>query len=125
MQMPPHSMATLPTEFLDFEIGKSLKGRICFDEKFANPLSMFQGGFLAGAIDNVLGPLTYFVAQKAVVTLDMSISYLRPFTAKDEYIDILGEVVMKSKNVLFLKAEVRNKDGKLLATSSQHAIIRE
>lgn len=123
MQMPPPMLTALPIEFLDFELGKSLVGRMRFDHQFTNPVFSFQGGFLAAAIDNILGPLTYMAAQKPVVTVEMSTSYLRPFVEKDEYIDIFGEVVNKTQHLLVLKADVKNKEGKLVAISTQHAFI--
>ena len=123
IQLPPPSTETLKTEYIDFEMGKSLTGRVKFDSRFTNPLFAFQGGFLAAAIDNVLGPLSYMAAQKPASTIEMSTSYIRPFLEKDEYIDIYGEVISMTKTLLILRAEVKNKEGKLLATASQHALI--
>ncbi len=125
IQIPPPMIETLKTEFIAFEHGKSLTARVPFNPQFTNPMFSFQGGMIAAAIDNVLGPLTYMAAKKPVSTVEMSTSYLRPFLEKDEYIDIYGEVISMTRNLIFLKAEVKNKDGKLIATSNQHALILE
>ncbi|MEY4616639.1 MAG: hypothetical protein RJB66_1599 [Pseudomonadota bacterium] len=123
IQLPPPAFDTLKTEFTAFDWGKSLTARVFFDLKFTNPLFAFQGGFMAAAIDNVLGPLSYMAAQRPASTIEMSTSYIRPFVARDEYIDIHGEVISMTKTLLVLRAEVKNKEGKLLATASQHALI--
>jgi acyl-coenzyme A thioesterase PaaI-like protein len=113
ISMPPPSVSTIETIFTDFDFGNTLVGRVYYDKKFANPLGFYQGGFLCAAIDNVLGPLVYASAKKAVVTVEMSTSFIRPFTAADEYIDIYGSVVSRTKSIIILKAEVKNKEGKL------------
>lgn len=123
LQMPPPSNMALGTEYIAMEYGKMLTARIKFDQRYTNPLHMFQGGFLCAALDEAYGPLTYMAAEKPVVTIEMSTSYVRPFTAKDEWIDVKAEVVAKNRTLIILKAEARTKDGKLVATSTSHSII--
>lgn len=123
LEMPPQSNRTLNTEYVEIDYGKMLAAQIKFDPRFTNPMGMFQGGFLCAAIDDVFGPLTYMAAARPVVTIEMSTSFLRPFTAKDEFVTIKAEVVSKSKTLLVLKAEVHSKEGKLIASASSHSLI--
>ena len=123
LDLPPPSNKTMGTEYTEIDFGKSLAARFVFDPRFTNPLKMFQGGFLCAAFDEVFGPLTYMAAGQPVVTLEMSVSFVRPFTAKDESITIRAEVVSKTKSVLLLKAEARTKEGKLVATSGNHSML--
>jgi len=58
-----------------------------------------------------------------VLTIEMSTSFVRPFMAKDESIVVRAEVVNQSKTLMILKAEVRLKSGKLVATSTNHSLI--
>lgn len=122
LQLPPNSMKTLNVEFIGVEMGKSLTAKVPFNPQHTNPLGMMQGGFVAAAIDDILGPLTYMTAQKPMVTIEMSTSFIRPITAKNSWIIIHGEVVSFTKSLMILKAEVRSQDGKLLATATQHAL---
>lgn len=123
LDLPPQSSLTLGTRYIEITPGKMLTIEIKFDERFGNPLRYFQGGFLAAAFDEACGPLTYMAAQKPAVTIEMSTSFIRPFTAKDEWIRVRAEVVSQNQTLLVLKAEARNKDDKLIATSSCHALI--
>jgi uncharacterized protein (TIGR00369 family) len=123
LNLPPESTKTLGTEYVAADWGKSLTGRVRFDPKFTNPVGFFQGGFLAAAFDDVMGPLTYMAAGRPVATIEMSLSFLRPFVAKDEFIDIRADVVSLSKNLLVLKAEAHSKGGKLLATAQNHSLV--
>ncbi len=123
LELPPASNRTLNTVYTEMDLGKSLAAEIKFDNRFTNPLQMFQGGFLCAALDEVYGPLTYMAAGRPVVTIEMSTSFIRPFIAKDEFITIKAEVVNKSKTLIVLKAEARSKEGKLIATSTNHSLV--
>lgn len=123
LELPPASNRTLNTVYTEMDLGKSLAAEIKFDSRFTNPLQMFQGGFLCAALDEVYGPLTYMAAGRPVVTIEMSTSFIRPFIAKDEFITIKAEVVNKSKTLIVLKAEARSKEGKLIATSTNHSLV--
>lgn len=121
--MPPPSNATLGTTYTAIDFGKSISAEIRFNEKFCNPLGIFQGGFLCAIFDEVYGPLTYMASGRPVVTVEMSTTFLRPFTKKDEVISVRAELVAKTKTLLVLKAEAQTRDGKLVATSSNHSLI--
>jgi uncharacterized protein (TIGR00369 family) len=86
-------------------------------------MQVYQGGFLCAIFDEVYGPLTYMAAERPVVTIEMSTTFLRPFTERDEFVSVRAEVVAQSRTLLVLKAEARNKKGKLVATSTAHAVI--
>ncbi|RYZ78953.1 MAG: PaaI family thioesterase [Proteobacteria bacterium] len=123
LQMPPHSNSALGTQYIDLTMGTMLEARIPYDLRYTNPLLGYQGGFLCAALDDVYGPLTYMSAERPVVTIEMSTSFIRPFHAKDEFVTIKAEVVTKTKALIFLKAEVRSREGKLIATSTNHSMI--
>jgi uncharacterized protein (TIGR00369 family) len=123
LNLPPESSKTLGTEYVAGDWGKSLSGRVRFDPRFTNPVGYFQGGFFGAAFDDVMGPLTYMAAGRPVATIEMSVSFLRPFVAKDEYVEITAEVVSLTKAVLVLKAEAYSQAGKLLATAHSHSLV--
>ncbi len=121
--LPPPSSSSLATRFIDIDPGKMLAAEFPFDMKFANPLGLFQGGFLCAAFDEVYGPLTYMAAGRPVVTIEMSTSFVRPFTKHDGVISIRAEIVAKTSSLLMLRAEAKNQEGKLIATSTSHSMI--
>jgi uncharacterized protein (TIGR00369 family) len=123
LQMPPPSNATLGTRYTDIDFGRMLAAEVKFDPKFSNPMHVFQGGFLCAIFDEVYGPLTYMATGRPVVTIEMSTTFLRPFTERDEFVIVRAEVVAQSKTLLVLKAEARNKKSKLIATSTSHSLI--
>jgi uncharacterized protein (TIGR00369 family) len=123
LQMPPASNSTLGTRYTDLDLGKMLAAEFKFDPKFSNPMNVFQGGFLCAIFDDVYGPLTYMATGRPAVTLEMSTTFLRPFAERDEFVTVRAEVVAQSKTLVVLKAEARNKKGKLIATSTSHSLI--
>ncbi len=123
LQLPPTSTKTLGTRYTKIDYGKLIQAEIPFDEKYCNPIGIYQGGFLCGVLDEVYGPLTYMACGRPVVTLEMSTSFIRPFTKKDELIIVEATVVDKTKSLLILRAEARNREGKLIATSTSHSMI--
>ena len=123
LQLPPASNSTMGTRYTEMDLGKMLAAEFRFDPKFANPMQAVQGGLLCAMFDEVYGPLSYMAAGRPVVTIDMSTTFLRPFTEKDEFVVVRAEVVAQSRTLLVLKAEARNNKGKLIATSTSHSLI--
>ena len=123
LEMPPPSNKALGTIYTEVDFGKKLAAHIKYNFNFTNPMGMYQGGFLCAGLDDVYGPLSYMAALKPVVTLDMSTSFVRPFSAKDELAIFSAEVVSISKTVLLMRAEVRTQTGKLIATSTNTSMI--
>lgn len=123
--LPPPSNEAMGTVYTAIDPGKMLEAEFAFNPLFTNPLKIFQGGFLCAAFDEVFGPLTYMAAQKPALTIEMSTSFLRPFTAATGSVKIRAEVVNQSKALLVLKAEARAPDGKLIATASSHSMLPE
>lgn len=123
LELPPQSNRTLGTEYVEIDFGKSLAAEFKYDARFANPLRLFQGGFLAAAFDEVFGPLTYMAAERPTVTIEMSTSFVRPFSERDESIRIRAEVVSRTRTLLVLRAEAHTKAGKLVATSTTHSLV--
>jgi uncharacterized protein (TIGR00369 family) len=123
LDLPPASNVTLHTRYTDIDPGKMLTAEIPFDARFANPIHVFQGGFLCAAFDEVFGPLSYMAAQRPVVAIEISTSFIRPFAPKDEYISIRAQIVSQTKSLMIMKAEAKSKTGKLIAISSNHALI--
>lgn len=123
LEMPPASSRTLGTRYVESDHGKHLAAEIRYNAQFGNPTRAFQGGFLCAAFDEVFGPLSYMACGRPVVTVEMSTTYLRPFSEKDEFIVIRAEVVARSRTILVLKAEARNQHSKLIATATSHSVI--
>ncbi|MBN8223001.1 MAG: PaaI family thioesterase, partial [Spirochaetes bacterium] len=81
-----------------------------------------QGGYMAAAFDNTLGPLSYVAAQKPAVTLDMSQTYLRAARAGD-ILYCEAEVVTRGLRTLYMTASMYDARKKLIATAQTQILI--
>jgi uncharacterized protein (TIGR00369 family) len=120
LTLPPPSLAELKLEYTEIEPKKSMQAKLPFQKRFTNPLGVYQGGFLAAAIDEVFGPLSYLTAEGPCMTLSMNLTFLRPFTEQMGHCLIQAKVLKESQNFIFMRAEVVSLDGELLAHSESH-----
>lgn len=123
IQLPPPSMLELGIEYLIVEPGKKMKGKIPFQSRFTNPIRTYQGGFLAAAMDDIYGPLSYVTAGGPCTTLSLNTTFLKPFTEKMGHCFVEAEVLQKTKSFIFMRATVTSPEGELLAHSESHVAI--
>lgn len=120
---PPPSNETLQVEYTEIDPGKKMTATFPYQKRFANPVGLYQGGFLSAAIDEVLGPLAYVTAGVPCMTLSLNVTYLRAFPEAMKQVIVTGHVLQKSKNFIFLRAEARSPEGELIAHAESHAAV--
>jgi uncharacterized protein (TIGR00369 family) len=120
LKLPPPSLLELQLEYIEMIPGQKLVAKLPFQKRFTNPVGVFQGGFLAAGIDDVLGPLSYMTSSGPCLTLSLNITYLKPFTENMGQCLIQGEVLKVTKNFIFMRAEVRSLEGELIAHGESH-----
>lgn len=116
IEIPPKIFVDMEGEYIEHIEGKSLTARFPVKERYQNPLKAMQGGMIVAAMDNTFGPLSYMVAPLSVTT-HINATYIRPVTVDDRFIDVTATVIEITKNLLHMRAEVRNPDGELVAIS--------
>ncbi|MBM3489678.1 MAG: PaaI family thioesterase [Alphaproteobacteria bacterium] len=92
--------------------------------EFLNALGSVQGGFLAAMLDQAMveAAIAAVPAPAALPTLELKTSFLRP--APPGRLIGEGQVMHRSRAVMFLEGRILTPDGTLLATGSQTALIR-
>jgi uncharacterized protein (TIGR00369 family) len=123
LQLPPPTLLELGARFTDYLPGVSLTIEVPFQLRFTNPVGSYQGGMFAAALDEAFGPLSYLTAEAPCVTLDMAITYLKTFQAVDKVMLVKAEVVRKTSQFVFMRAEIRNPQGELLVMAQSHSTI--
>ena len=122
--MPPPVFATMQGEFIGFDReNKILTARFPVLTEQLNPYGSMQGGMIAAAIDNTLGPLSMLVAPPNF-TRRLEIKYRRPVTPGLGAITVVGKFVEQKKRQLFFRASVVDGAGNELANGKAvHWII--
>lgn len=120
----PPAMETLGGEVLQFDTDKNAaKLRFAAGKSLSNPDGGIQGGFICGMLDAAMANAVFCqLGEVAIVaTLEIKVSYLE-ITRQGELF-ARAAVTRSGKTITFLEAELRDADGKLLATASSTARI--
>lgn len=123
---PPPVFTTLQGQFaaLDLERG-ILETRFPVLERYLNPYHTLQGGMIAAAVDNTLGPLSVLVAPPNV-TRRLEMTYSAPVPLETGSILVKAVYDGREGRRLFFSAEVRGPDGLRMARAKAlHYIIDE
>ena len=122
--IPPPVFEAMEGEFLAFDKDSgTLTTRFPVLDKHLNPYGTMQGGMVAAAVDNTLGPLSMLIARPNV-TRRLHMKYNRPVTPDLEQIVVLGRLTARKGRRLFFSAEVRDQNGLLLARArADHWIL--
>lgn len=123
-QIPPPVFEDMQGEFVRFNADDGcLITRFPVLERYCNPYGTMQGGMLAAAIDNTLGPLSMLVAPPNV-TRRLEITYNRAISPKLGHIVVTAHFNGIEENQLLFTAHVRDSDGNLLARArARHWIL--
>ena len=122
--IPPPVFIAMQGEFIEFDLDiGTLTTRFPVLDEFRNPYGSMQGGMLAAAVDNTIGPLSMMVAQLNV-TRRLEMKYSLPVTPDTEYITVKGSLDGHKGSQLTFSAQVRDPQGVLLARAkATHWIV--
>jgi acyl-coenzyme A thioesterase PaaI-like protein len=122
-QVPP-VFKEMNGQILDYDLTVgTLTCQFPVEERYQNPYRTMQGGMIAAAIDNTIGPLSVLIAPPNV-TRQLEIRYKRPITADHHSITITAVLKTRTHSYLFFNAQVRTDNGELAATAkARHYIL--
>ena len=125
VQVPPNSDLTLGMTCLD----KSEPGRTVWqmraDERFANPVGIVQGGFIAAFADSSMGASSLTFARERKVfsaNAELKISFLKPAKV-GSLLTCTAHVLSGGSRAAFVEAEVVDEEGRLVAKASSTYIL--
>jgi acyl-coenzyme A thioesterase PaaI-like protein len=125
-KIPPPVFEAMHGEFLTFDLEeKSLTAQFPVQERYLNPYAAMQGGMIAAAVDNTLGPLSVLVAPPNL-TRKLEMTYSKPVTLDMGVIVVKAKLLEQEGQKLTFSADVRSRDGTRLArTKAVHWILDE
>lgn len=124
--LPPLVFTSMQGEFVDFDPDENvLVTRFPVLEDWLNPYRFMQGGMVAAAVDNTLGPLSMLVAPPNV-TRRLEMKYSHTITLDDAFITVRGWLIERVGRRLRFAAEVRGETGALMARArAEHWVLAE
>ncbi|MGB0385982.1 MAG: PaaI family thioesterase [Ardenticatenaceae bacterium] len=126
LNIPPPIFLDMDGEFVTIDLEeKKLAVRFPVKERYQNPMGNMQGGMIATAVDNAIGPLSFMVAPPNV-TKRLQMSYIKPIHATLSHIIVEAQFEGKNGRELTFLANVLDEEGNLLAQGkSINVIIRQ
>lgn len=121
-QIPPPVFTEMGAEVVGYDEGEALRVRFPVEPRFTNPAGVMQGGMIAAAVDNTLGPLSYLVAPPSVTT-QFNLTYLRPIPPSLGTFVVEGRLDERTRQYLFLSARVLAPDGRVLALAQATCFV--
>ncbi len=125
LRLPPPVFDLMKGELLDLDLqAGTLKARFPILEDYLNPYGAMQGGMIAAAVDNTVGPLSVAIAPPSV-TRSLEMKYSQPVRPEMEYIHVQATLVERTDTELVFDAEVSSPDGaKLARCRAVHRILQ-
>jgi acyl-coenzyme A thioesterase PaaI-like protein len=122
--IPPPVFVEMNGNIIEYdEINKCITINYPIYPEYLNPFGNMQGGMIAAAIDNTLGPLSMLVGPLNY-TRHLEIKYRKPISLDLEYIIINAKYISMNKRQLFFEAYVSDKNkNELAAAKAIHWII--
>jgi acyl-coenzyme A thioesterase PaaI-like protein len=113
--LPPPVFDFMQAELVEFDPDSAyLKVSFPIMEEYLNPYGVMQGGLVAAAADNTLGPLSMLVAPPNV-TRSLEMKFSQPVYPQMEKITVEAWLKERDDPWLRFTAQVRDQDSSLLA----------
>ncbi|WP_430593238.1 PaaI family thioesterase [Humidisolicoccus flavus] len=121
---PPPIGSHIGLEFSSVEDGEVVMTAVP-DESHYNPVGSVHGGFFATLLDSACGCAvhTTLPAGVAYTSLELKVSFLRAITAETGIVTARGWVTKRGRSASFAEAEIRDQEGRVLATASSTCLI--
>jgi uncharacterized protein (TIGR00369 family) len=122
IRFPPNCFLDMRAKIVRYESRKLLVVRIPVHEESFNPVGVMQGGYIAAAFDNAIGPLSYMAARKPCMTIDLHTQFIRAVGPGDT-LTVTARVVSQGAITMVLAADAYNARQKLAALATATVVV--
>jgi uncharacterized protein (TIGR00369 family) len=125
VQVPPNCDLTLGMVCIDkSEPGRSV-WQMLADERFANPVGIIQGGFVAAFADSAMGAASVTFARERKVfssNAEIKVSFVKPARV-GSVLTCTAYVISGGSRAAFIEGEVTDETGRLIAKASSTYLL--
>ncbi|WP_321530452.1 PaaI family thioesterase [uncultured Desulfuromonas sp.] len=124
LQIPPPVLDVTRGEVISYDgDGGCLEIRFPIQQAHLNPYGSVQGGMIATAIDNTIGPLSMLVAPPNY-TRHLTLKYRRPIVPTMNFFTIRAQLLERQERQLTFEARVFDpQQRELVRATAQHWIV--
>lgn len=120
--IPPPVVRAMEAEISEWEPGRRIVMRFPTLRRYAGPTGFVQGGVIAAAFDNAFGPVAYTAASRLVVSVALSVSFVRPLSVEEDHFTVEAQLVDVTRRFVFVRGQARTLGGRLVATCSSELV---
>jgi uncharacterized protein (TIGR00369 family) len=90
-----------------------------------NPLGVVHGGVACTALDTVVGCAVHTTLEQGwfYTSIDLNVSYLRPFTMATGPLRVTGRVTKPGRRVAFAEGVAEDAEGRAIATATSSLLV--
>lgn len=117
--------------FFNMETISYQEGEVVFaatpEPKHYNPIGTVHGGFAATLLDSACGTAVHTTLRpgQAYTSLEIKVNFLRAMTAETGRVTVRGWVVRPGSKAAYAEADIRDADGRILASASSTCAVFE
>lgn len=95
------------------------------DQSHYNTIGSVHGGLVCALLDSALGCATHstLAAGTGYTSVEIKVNYLRPVLAVSGPLTCIGRVTKSGRRVTFAEGEVRDREGRTVATAAGTLLI--
>jgi uncharacterized protein (TIGR00369 family) len=117
------------TKLLGFALVSVSEGEVVFrgtpDDSMYNPIGLVHGGLVCTLLDSAAGCAVHSTLPTGTgySSVEIKVSYLRPVRSGEGDLIATGRLVKGGRRIAFAEADVRDEQGRLVATASSSCLI--
>ena len=123
VEIPPKCYSELKGNLIDFNGKDYIKIAFPVQERYSNPAGNLLGGMIPAFFDNTFGPLSFMIAKKPTVSLDLNTTFIKPISPKEEELFVEGRAIKITKRFIIFEGKAYNPANELIATGTSRMMI--
>jgi len=123
IELPPRCYTEMQGELVEYNGKDFMKISYPIQEKYLNPARNLMGGMISAFMDNTFGPLSFVIAQRPVVSLDLNTYFIKPISPKEETIIVEAKAIKITKRFIIFEGKAYNSANELIATGTSRMMI--
>ena len=123
IEIPPKCYHEFKGSAIDFNGKDYIKISFPVQEKHSNPAGNLLGGMIPAFFDNTFGPLSYLIAKKPTVSLDLNTTFIKPISPKEGELIVEAKAIKITKKFILFEGKAYNPSNELIATCTSRMMI--
>jgi uncharacterized protein (TIGR00369 family) len=123
IEINPKCFKEMGGEIVDFNAKDYIKIVFPVKEKYSNPAGFLLGGMISAIFDNTFGPLSFAIAQRPTVSLDLNTTFIKTISPKEKELIVEAKAIKITKRFIIFEGKAYNPSNELIATGTSRMMI--